>query len=229
MAAAGAAALLALRNAQLSAVVRASVRDLHASRARIATAGDEARRRLERDVAMHAERRLEDVHEELARAAEAADAAEVRDLLGALADEAAQTRASVRTTAQGIYPALLAEEGIGRALAAHLNGAPNVVIREAAGTLRFRRDRESAVFFSCLEAVQNALKHAGSGARITISLTPVGRGVRFVVQDDGCGYEAERTPVGAGVTNIRDRIEAVGGRVRIVSVSGQGTTVTGTV
>ena len=105
MDAAGAAALLSLRNAKLSAVLRASVRDLRASRARIASAGDEARRRLESEVATGAERQLADVQRELERAARTATTPDLRASLAELASEAEQTLESVHATAQGIYPA----------------------------------------------------------------------------------------------------------------------------
>ena len=229
MDAAGAAALLSLRNAKLSAVLRASVRDLRASRARIASAGDEARRRFESEVATGAERQLADVHRELAQAARTAATADLRASLAELASEAEQTLASVHATAQGIYPARLADEGIAKALGAELAGSPAVVIREAAGTTRRPQAQEAAVFFSCLEAVQNAIKHAGPGARTTISLEPASGGIAFKVSDDGCGFELERAGSGSGLANIRDRIEAVGGRVRISSAPGRGTTVEGAV
>jgi signal transduction histidine kinase len=229
MDAAGAAALLSMRNAKLSAALRASVRDLRASRARIASAGDEARRRLESDVATGAERQLADVQRELERAARTAATPDIRALLTELASEAEQTLESVHATAQGIYPARLADEGIAKALAAELAGSPAVVIREAAGTARRPQAQEAAVFFSCLEAVQNAIKHAGPGTRTTISLEPAGGGIAFTVSDDGYGFNLERVGSGSGLANIRDRIDAVGGRVRISSAPGRGTTVAGTV
>ncbi len=230
MDAAGAAALLSLRNAKLSAALRASVLDLRASRARIASAGDEARRKFESDVATGAERQLADVHRELERAARTAATAGIGASLAELASEAEQTLESVRATAQGIYPARLADEGIANALGAELAGSSAVVVHQAAGTARRPQDQEAAIYFSCLEAVQNAVKHAGPGARMTISLEPAaGGGIAFAVSDDGYGFDVERSGNGAGLANIRDRIEAVGGHVRITSAPGRGTIVAGTV
>jgi signal transduction histidine kinase len=136
----------------------------------------------------------------------------------------------VHATAQGIYPARLADEGIAKALTAELAGSSAVVVRQAAGTPRRPQDQEAAVFFSCLEAVQNAVKHAGPGVRMSISLEPAaGGGIAFTVSDDGYGFDLERAGSGTGLANIRDRIEAVGGHVRITSAPGRGTIVAGTV
>ena len=225
-----AAALLALSNARLSAVLRASVLDLQASRSRIASAGDEARRRLEREVATGPEHRLALVGTELEAAAATTPAGPARARLEELAREAHETLESVRATARGIYPPLLAEEGIGAALEAALAGSPAVTVDTTPGVDRLAEDEEAAVFFACLEAVQNALKHGGEDVRVTISLEAADDGrLRFTVEDDGPGFDPARAAGGTGLANIRDRVEAVGGSVAITSAPGHGTTVEGVV
>ncbi|MGH2824188.1 MAG: sensor histidine kinase [Thermoleophilaceae bacterium] len=87
---------------------------------------------------------------------------------------------------------------------------------------------ESAVYFCCLEALQNASKHARGASRVTISLTH-DDALRFEVRDDGAGFDAEPHPPGAGLTNMRDRLVAVGGRLTISSAPGRGTVVEGSV
>ena len=135
--------------------------------------------------------------DELERAARTAATADLRASLAELACEAGQTLDSVRATAQGIYPARLADDGIAKALVAELAGSRAVVVREAAGTARRPQDQEAAIFFSCLEAVQNAIKHAGPGTRMTISLEPAaGGGIAFAVRDEGTASTSSERATG---------------------------------
>ena len=89
-------------------------------------------------------------------------------------------------------------------------------------------DVELAVYFVCLEALQNAAKHAGAGARATVRLSRDDRHVRFTVEDDGIGFEPAAVPRGAGLDNMADRIGAAGGSLRVDSAAGHGTRITGT-
>ena len=170
MDAAGAAALLALRHARLSAELRGSIRDLRSSRARVAAAVDDARRRLERELATGAERQLAAVHDELAAAEARASDPHLRAVLAGLVEEAGQVLESVRSTAHGIYPPLLASDGIAAALTSELAGARQPVLVRADDVPRRSQDVEAAIYFACLEAVQNAVKHAGPDAVVTIAL-----------------------------------------------------------
>jgi signal transduction histidine kinase len=89
-------------------------------------------------------------------------------------------------------------------------------------------DVEAAVYFCCLEAVQNACKHAGDGVRIEIELVVAPDHLRFGVHDDGVGFDTSVHPVeGTGLVNMADRLGAVGGRVEVASASGCGTQVSG--
>ena len=131
----------------------------------------------------------------------------------------------VRSLARGIYPAPLADLGLVEGLrAAALSCAlPTTVL--AAGVGRYPRAIESAAYFCCLEALQNAAKHA-SGRPRRSSSCPTAGSCRFAVRDDGAGFDpAVVNGGGVGFTSMRDRLAAVGGDVEIVSRPGHGTRV----
>ena len=97
---------------------------------------------------------------------------------------------------------------------------------EADGVGRFGQDTEAAVYFCCLEALQNTAKYA-SASQARICLQAQGAALRFTVSDDGAGYDARHTPLGSGLRNMADRLAALGGRLEVRSAPGQGTTITG--
>jgi signal transduction histidine kinase len=97
---------------------------------------------------------------------------------------------------------------------------------EAHGIGRYHLDAETAVYFSCLEALQNAAKHARA-SRVRILLSQEDSTLTFAVIDDGVGFDRTTAVYGAGLQNMKDRLEAVGGRLDVVAVAGKGTTVTG--
>jgi signal transduction histidine kinase len=91
---------------------------------------------------------------------------------------------------------------------------------------RFAQDTEAAVYFCCLEALQNTAKYSGAtAARIALHIQ--NGTLCFAVSDDGTGYEPARTPVGSGLRNMANRLAALGGRLEVRSAPGAGTTVTG--
>jgi signal transduction histidine kinase len=127
-----------------------------------------------------------------------------------------------------VYPALLLQRGLPDALREAALRSPIRVSVDARGIGRYPPEVESAVYFCCMEAMQNAVKH-GVGARlIAIVLSDDGR-LRFEVADDGGGFDAAHTPTGAGLANMRDRIAAVGGGLTYRSQVGAGTQVVGVV
>jgi signal transduction histidine kinase len=137
--------------------------------------------------------------------------------------------AELRDLAHGIYPAVLENEGLPAALAdaAQLAAIPTTV--ECNGVGRHRPELEAAVYFCCLEALQNAAKHAGSGARAEVALRESGRQLRFDVSDNGAGFDAGATAASSGLQNMSDRIGALGGAITITSRPGGGTTVAGAI
>lgn len=133
----------------------------------------------------------------------------------------------LRAVAHGIYPPILADEGIGAALASVARrSAMPVGIRD--GWLgRHSEAVETTVYFCCLEGLQNAAKHAGHGASATIRLSEADGWVSFSVEDDGAGFDPDDVERGAGLTNLTDRVAAVGGTLRIDAGPGRGTHIRG--
>jgi signal transduction histidine kinase len=134
----------------------------------------------------------------------------------------------VGVLARGAFPPLLADRGLGEALRAAALRSPIAASVRPDGIARYPRAIESAVYFCCLEALQNASRHARGARAISILLAQDGD-LRFEVRDDGDGFDMELTPVGAGLVNMRDRLAALGGDFAIRSGPGDGTVVSGSV
>jgi len=134
----------------------------------------------------------------------------------------------VRSLAHGVYPALLMQRGLRDALRDAALRSPVRVRVDAVGIGRYPPEVESAVYFCCMEAMQNAIKHGVGASQIEIALSDDGR-LRFEVRDDGSGFDVAGTPPGAGLANMRDRIAAVGGSLSCRSQVGKGTQVVGVV
>jgi signal transduction histidine kinase len=221
--------LIALRNQRLAARVESSLAEVRRSRARILASADRERRRIERDLHDGAQQRLVALRIQLELVEEliAQDPEEGVKKVHALGGEVDETLDEIRRLARGVYPALLGERGLGEALtAAALRTAVHTrVVRNGIG--RLPQQVESAVYFCCLEAMQNAAKHAHGASEVTISLEQ-DRALRFQVRDDGAGFNGRPTTEGAGLNNMRDRLVAVGGELNIRS-SDSGTVVTGSV
>ena len=229
---------LALRNARLDSDLQASLaalerqtEELRRSRARVVAAADAERRRIERDLHDGAQQHLVGLEANLGAARALIDsnperAQAVLDELRAAVQEAMQ---DFRDLAHGIYPPLLQDRGLSEALA---NAARRTTIPtrvEPNTRRRYDPEVEATVYFCCLEALQNAGKHAGDRARVTIRLYEEEDALLFEIADDGSGFDPARTTFGAGLTNMRDRLEAIGGDLRIDSNLGQGSRVLGTI
>ncbi|MDA3623820.1 histidine kinase [Saccharopolyspora sp. WRP15-2] len=132
-------------------------------------------------------------------------------------------------TAAGVFPVVLADHGLAAALAAEFGPDQSTValeLDEAVARRRFPLEVETAVYFTCLEAVNNAFKHA-PGAAVTVTIRDDYRGVHFEVADDGPGFQTSGDDAGRGLHNIADRTGAVGGRLTVRSAPEQGTVVEG--
>jgi signal transduction histidine kinase len=148
--------------------------------------------------------------------------------VGAQAREALGT---LRDLARGIYPPALADRGLAAALEAHLAKAcPGVrlSVDAATATARFAPQTEAAVYFCCLEALQNRAKHAGN-APATVRLALDNGWLAFTVADRGPGFDVATTHMGSGLQNMADRLAALDGMLEVRSQPGQGTTVQGRV
>ena len=202
------------------------IEDLRASRQRLVTAQDEARRRLERNIHDGAQQDLVALVIKARLGATVEDLAQAREIFGELQADAAGTLENVRDLARGIYPPLLADLGLAAALNAQASKSPLPVTVEADGIRRFAQDTEAAVYFCCLEALQNTAKYAHA-THARICLRAQNGTLSFTVSDDGTCYDARHTPMGSGLRNMSDRLAALGGRLEIRSAPGQGTTIAG--
>ena len=149
-------------------------------------------------------------------------------LLHELGVEAEEALEEIRSLAQGVYPAVLVDHGLGPALDALARRMPVQTTVDAAGLGRYRSELESAVYFCCVEALQNVVKHVPNAKNVTIT-AEAGHALRFEVADDGDGFPERRAGAGTGFTNMRDRLAVVGGELEVHSRVGVGTRVTGTV
>jgi signal transduction histidine kinase len=218
--------------AQAGLVLRnvALIEDLRASRQRLVTAADEARRRLERNLHDGAQQKLVALRITLglARQVTASSPREADELLAQTEQEAQDALEELRDLARGIYPPLLADLGLAAALEAQARKAALPVTVEAPGLGRYPQDVEAAVYFCVLEALQNAAKYAqAQQARVTLGQD--GRALAFTVGDDGRGFDQATTPMGTGVQGMADRLAALGGTLQVTSAPGHGTQVTGRV
>ena len=218
--AATAATVLAVENGALEG-------ELRASRARILEAGHEERRRIERDLHDSAQQRLVALRIHLSLLGEQLDREQERALLERLGHEVDEAIDELRDVAHGVYPPVLAERGLGDALQTVARRSAVPVSIRAAGLARHSESLETTVYFCCVECLQNAAKHAGPGASVTVDLHDRDGGLSFAVADDGAGFDLDTVERGAGLTNLADRVAAVGGSLRIDTRPGDGTRITG--
>ena len=136
----------------------------------------------------------------------------------------------LRDLSHGLYPALLREFGLWEALASAARRSASTVKLDAAAIGRYSEDVEAAIYFSCVESLQNVDKHAGSGATAVIRLWERDGRLHFEIVDNGVGYDVESARhAGQGLTNMSERIAAAGGTLVVESTPGRGTTVRGSV
>ena len=230
---------LALHNLKLDSAlqdsldeVRRQADELRRSRARIVAATDHERRRIERDLHDGAQQHLVAlaVSTRLARQLADSDPDATKDMLDQIASDLQDAVQELRNLAHGIYPPLLMDRGLPDALRAAANRATLPTEVGAEGIGRYPQQVEAAIYFCCLEALQNAGKHAGVGATITIRLREEQSALLFDVSDTGAGFDpASGAASGHGFVNMADRVGAFGGSVRVESALGRGTRVVGRV
>jgi signal transduction histidine kinase len=152
----------------------------------------------------------------------------VRELLTQLRSDANDALEDVRDLARGIYPPLLADQGLASALAAQARKAPIPVDVQADGVGRYPQEVEAAAYFSCLEALQNVAKYAYA-SRAVVTLSDGDGQLRFEVTDDGAGFDPSRVGYGTGLQGIADRLGALAGTLSVSSSENAGTTVAGVI
>jgi len=230
----GLACLLAVQNhRRLSSRAWA----LQQSQGRLVAATDRERRRIERDLHDGAQQRLAAVAAQLRVAVrrqqrqEAAGSGPDGWLTGHLETlvlDVQEAARELRDLSHGVYPASLAQHGLVAALRVAAGRAPIPVQVLDEGVGRFAPDVESGVYFCCMEAIHNAVKHAGADATVTVQLTPLPSGrLRFLITDTGVGCPPEALASGHGLQNIADRVGALGGTLSATTRPGTGVTITG--
>jgi signal transduction histidine kinase len=227
--AAGGVALLAAENAELEARWTETLQELERSRARLVRAADDERRKFERNLHDSVQQQLISIKLRLEIEAEEGDLSESsRERLVEITQSVEAALAEVREVAHGLYPPLLAASGLPTALRrfrGHTAAAPEI---EAVGVGRYAPDIESAVYYCCLEAIQNATKHGGRGVHVSIALAEEDGHLTFRVVDDGTGFTVGEV-AGRGLQNMEDRLGALGGQLTIATAPGRGTTISGRV
>jgi signal transduction histidine kinase len=228
---------LVLANARLTADLEARLdqiavqaAELRESRQRIVAAQDEERRRLERNIHDGAQQHLVAlaVKLRLAKTAMGADDERGRRMLAEIREEIDAALDTLRSLALGIYPPLLEEQGLAAALAAQYVRTQLPVRLDTDGIGRYPIEIEAAVYFSALEALQNAAKYAAANA-ISITLRERDGALTFTVRDDGVGFDPATRADGTGLAGLRDRLAVFGGDAAVSSTPGAGTTVRGRV
>ena len=214
---------LVLRNVRL-------IEDLRASRQRLVAAQDAERRKLERNIHDGVQQQLVALNVQLGLLANTVprDPDKATEMASALQAQATSTLEDLRDLARGIYPPLLADQGLVAALESQARKAvvPTTVSGEGLG--RYPQEIEAAVYFSVLEAMNNVAKYAEASAT-EISLAQRNGSLDFSVRDDGCGFDPGAASRGTGLLGIEDRLDAIGGSLRIETAPHEGVTLRGSV
>jgi signal transduction histidine kinase len=216
-------------NVELTGRLEESLEEVRESRARIVAAADAERRRMERDLHDGAQQRLVMISLKLGMASNLieSDPAAALALHEELSQDASRAIEELRDLAHGIYPPLLESDGLTSALEDIADQSPVPVAMECEGTDRYPAAVEAAVYFCCLEALQNTVKHAGADSRATIHLSEEEGDLHFAVSDDGRGFDVNGQPGSTGMQNMTDRMGALGGTICVTSRPGAGTKIEG--
>jgi signal transduction histidine kinase len=217
---------LVLKNVGLAADLQARLDDLRASRQRLVAAQDGERRRLERNLHDGAQQHLVALKMKLGIVEMLAskDATKARATLDELKRDADEALETLRDLARGIYPPLLADKGLEAALRSQASKATVPVRIEADDVGRYPQDTEATLYFCTLEALQNIQKYA-SASCVLVKLREVDGQLEVQIADDGRGFDTRAAARGAGLNNMEDRLDALGGTLHIESAAGVGTTV----
>jgi signal transduction histidine kinase len=209
-----------------TAIANAETRaELTASRARIVAASDEARRRIQRDLHDGTQQRLIALGLDLraAQTVPSGEPAELLALLPRIETELTGVLADLREISQGIHPAILSRGGLGPALKGLARRSPVPIELDLRGDNRLPSEIEVAMYYAVSEALTNAAKHARA-SMVHVEVTTDDPVARLLIRDDGMGGATLGKGDGSGLVGLRDRIEALGGRMDITSPSGCGTT-----
>jgi signal transduction histidine kinase len=219
---------LVLKNERLTAELSQRLAELTVSRQRLVTAQDTERRRIERNLHDGAQQDLIGLKLKLvaAQGMAARDPQQAEEMLQGLVTDVSQAVETLRELARGIYPAVLADLGLAAALEAQATRSPLTVEVHADSIHRYPPEMEAAVYFCCLEALQNAVKHA-QATTMVINVEESGGELRFTAVDNGRGIDAARARSGSGIQNMMDRMAALNGSLDLGAAPNGGTSVSG--
>ena len=214
---------LVLRNASL-------ISELRASRQRLVAAQDEERRKLERNLHDGAQQQLValSVKQRLAESLIDRDAERAKQLMMEIRSDSVEALENLRDLARGIYPPLLADQGLVAALEGQARKAAISTEVRDENVGRYPQDVEAAVYFCTLEALNNVAKYSGA-ARVEVHLAQTNGALTFEISDDGAGFDPAETGYGTGLQGMADRLDALGGTIDVRSAPGSGTTIMGVV
>jgi signal transduction histidine kinase len=224
-----------VRNVRLTAQLAGSLEEIssqaveiRASRKRIVEAQDAERRRVERDIHDGAQQHLVGLMVQLRVANRVVhrDPDRAQRIMGDARDIVSESLERLAELAQGIHPRFLTADGLaGALLRQHRNPSLHVTVEDE-GVARYQAEVEAAVYFTCLEALNNAAKHA-AGANVVVRLAEEDGHLVFSVSDDGSGFDPDRCRPGSGLGNMADRVAALRGSLAVTSAPSRGTSVTG--
>ena len=219
---------LVMRNVALTEQLMGTIDELRASRQRLVTAQDEGRRRIERNLHDGAQQQIVALTVKLRLLGQLVDhdTEKAKSMASDLQSDANDALEQLRDLARGIYPPLLADQGLVAALEAQARKASLPTEVRSDGIGRYPQDTEAAVYFCVLEALNNVAKYAGA-TRAEVNLAQTDGHLSFSVVDDGAGFDTAATSYGTGVQGMADRLDAIGGALSVRSREGEGTTVEG--
>lgn len=226
--AAGEATVLTLENRRLDEELRQSREELQLSERRLTAAVAEERKRIERDLHDGSQQRLVAIRIGLELARErAGTSADTSARLTKLGEDLDRALEELRGAAQGIYPSVLADFGLERALEAAAGRSGVSTHTDLQRVPRYPAHVEAALYFACVEALQNAAKHGGPGVHVEVRLWVEWDVLSFCVSDDGVGFSPGHRGEGSGLRNMADRLAGVDGSFSLESLPGMGTVATG--
>jgi signal transduction histidine kinase len=225
----GSYASLSLENQRLAADVANLVREMRDTQARAAASADDTREQIERDLHDGAQQRLIALRIKLQLAAERSGdtAPDTTEQFNQLGTEVQLAIDDLRAFAQGVFPAALAAAGLVAALKQAVRDAPIPTTVTGVNVGRYRPEVERAIYFCCLEALQNTYKHAHTATAAHVRIAAGGRELTFEVHDNGPGFDLGTVALGAGLHSMHDRVASLGGSLTIDA--GRGTRITGAI
>jgi signal transduction histidine kinase len=219
---------LVMRNVVLTEQLMHTIDELRASRQRLVTAQDEGRRRIERNLHDGAQQQIVALTIKLRLLSQTIerDLQRAMSMVADLQTDANDALEQLRDLARGIYPPLLADQGLAAALQAQATKASVPTVVRSEGIDRYPPDTEAAVYFCVLEALTNIAKYAGA-TTVDVTVSQVDGELRFGVTDDGAGFDAQAMTYGTGLQGMADRLDAIGGTLQVSSSPDSGTTIHG--